>query len=277
MACSTRPFARVEADPEPPLLPAHLVALDREARAVRLDDLQRLDVVAEDGAIAGGVVAALPRQVGRAVIVDAQHLGAVEVDHGAQALDRMGVGIVVLLGAVPAERMAEPPAGLVGQAVVAGRPGIDLDVLEIGDAALGERRAEPRIGAGDLADQRDVVDQDARPHAGDGPPVDDRVGHEMDPRLEDRAVGAVEGADERLAREGPTRLEAANDVLRRLAQGDGLEHHAGAEIVRRAHRRRGPPDLVRRQRIERVVGRRDRPGFGNGVWHAGSSTVGVEA
>ena len=136
------------------------------------------------------------------MVVDAQDLGAVEIDHGAQPLDRMGVGVVVLLAAIPAERMAEPPALLVRQAVVAGRPGIDLDVLEVGDAALGERRPEARIGPGDFADQRDVVDQDARPHARHVPPVDDPVGDEIDPCLEDLAVGAVEGADEGLAREG---------------------------------------------------------------------------
>jgi hypothetical protein len=73
-------FARVEAHPQAPLLPVHLVALDSETRALRLDNLQRPHVVAEDSATAGGIVAALHRHVGRAVVVDAQDFRPVEID-----------------------------------------------------------------------------------------------------------------------------------------------------------------------------------------------------
>ena len=41
-------LARVEADAEAPFLPAHFITLDREARTVRLHDLERLHVVPED-------------------------------------------------------------------------------------------------------------------------------------------------------------------------------------------------------------------------------------
>ena len=206
-------LARIEADAEAPFLPANLVALDDEARAGRLHDLQRLDVVAESGAIACRVVAVLHRDVGLAIIVDAQNLGPVEIDHGAKPLDRMGIAVVVLLAPVPAEGVREPPALLVRQAVIAGRPGVDLDVVDVGDAAFGQRRPKARIGPGHFADQSDVVDQDARPHAGHMPPVDDLIRDEIDPRLEDLAIGAVERADEGLARKGRPGLEPRTTLL----------------------------------------------------------------
>jgi hypothetical protein len=112
----------------------------------------------------------------------------------------------------------EPPALFVRQAVVARRPGIDLDVVDVGDAAPGQRGAEARIGARDLADQHDVVDTGCaaarRARAASRRPCR----REIDARLQDLAVGAVEGADEGLARERTPRPEACHHVLARFGQ-----------------------------------------------------------
>ena len=268
-----QPLAGIEADAEAPFLPAHLVALDDEARAGRLDDFQRFHVIAEDAAIASGIVAVEHRHVGHAIVVNTQNLGAIEIDHGAQSLDGMGIAVVVLLAAVPTESVRQPPALLVRQPIVAGRPGIDLDILDVDNAAPGQCRAKAGIGPGHLAHQRDVVDQDPRPDAGNVPPVDNLVRDEVDPGFPDLAVGTVEGADERLARKRCAGAKALHHALVRFVQGDGLEHHAGPEIVGRADSRGRTADLARRQRIERMIGRRVRAGLGDGIGHAASLDV----
>jgi hypothetical protein len=79
-----QPLAGVEADDEAPFLPAHLVAVDLEARPLRLGDLQRLDVGAEIGTRVGGVVPLLRRQRPVAVFLDADHLHRVQIDDGPQ-------------------------------------------------------------------------------------------------------------------------------------------------------------------------------------------------
>ena len=57
-----QPLAGIEPDHELPILPSDLIALDGKARALRLGDLQRLDVAALVGDAIGGVVARARRQ-----------------------------------------------------------------------------------------------------------------------------------------------------------------------------------------------------------------------
>jgi len=106
------------------------------------------------------------------------------------------------------------------------------------------------------------------------PPVDDPIGDEIDPCLEDLAVGAVERTDEGLARKGHPYLEVPRYRLVGFVQVDGLEHHPRAEIVRLADGSGRAADLVRRQRVERMARRGDRTGFSNdGVRHSGPLDV----
>src|SRR5882757_1178459 len=103
-------FARIEANPQTPFLPANLVALDDEAWASRLHDFQRLHILPEIGAITRRIVAVLHRDVDLAIIVDAQNLCPVQIDDGTKSLDGVGIAVVILLVPVPAESMREPPA-----------------------------------------------------------------------------------------------------------------------------------------------------------------------
>src|SRR5262249_42729718 len=124
------PLPRREADAQAPLLPADLVALDREARALGLRDLDRPEIVAR-GARARTVLAATGRDRDGAVVDDLEHLAAVEVDEPDDALDRPRVAVAVRVRADPRERAAEA-APLVR--VVAPRPGrdrVDADKVEV--------------------------------------------------------------------------------------------------------------------------------------------------
>jgi len=112
---------------------------------------------------------------------------------------------------------------------------------------------EARIGAGDTADQLDIVVENAWPDARNVLPRHDAAGDQVDVGLEDATVGAIEAANERRARAGAAGLEPGHHRLVGFGECHGLEHHAGAEIVRRAHERGGATDLLAAERIQRVA------------------------
>jgi len=91
----SEPFARIEADDEVPLLPAHLVAFEGVAGAFGLRDGERLDVAALIRNTARGVVAGTWRQFPDAVLFDSDHLHDVQVDHGTNAFDWADVAVIV--------------------------------------------------------------------------------------------------------------------------------------------------------------------------------------
>ena len=106
-------LARGEADPHPPLLPAQLVAVELEARALRLADLDRLEV-------RRGVPDRLRRCSWRprrqrhdAAVLDRDHLHRVQVDDGDQVGDRPGVAVVAAGPARPRSARGQPAALLV--------------------------------------------------------------------------------------------------------------------------------------------------------------------
>ena len=206
-------FARIEAHPETPLLPANLVAFDDETRTGRLHDFQRLYIVTESGAIARGIIAVLHRDVSPAIIIDAQNFRPIQVDHGTKSLDGMGVAVVILLIPVPAERVREPPAFLIWQSVIACRPGVDLNIFDVSNATFGQCRSKTRIGSGHFSHQSYVIEQDTWPHAGHMPPIDDPIRDEIDPGFPDFAIGPVESAHERLARKGRSRVAPCTTLL----------------------------------------------------------------
>src|SRR5262249_59216107 len=87
--------ARREAHPQAPFAPRHLVAVDDVARSLRLHDLDRLQIGSPALLEAGRVVAVEQWYRKDAGIVDPDHLAPVDVDDRRQALDRMGVLVVV--------------------------------------------------------------------------------------------------------------------------------------------------------------------------------------
>ena len=139
------PLARVEADAEVPLLPLDLVVAAREARPLRLDELQRLE--------------AGPRRVGAAGDrpVDRPHPGVGHVDDARaviaahrhrdrEALDRPVVGVLLPGPLEERERAQEARARRHAgrQLDLAGRPDVEVDVVGVRDPARGDRVA-PRL------------------------------------------------------------------------------------------------------------------------------------
>ena len=154
-------LARMEADAQLPVLPAHAVAVEREARALRLRDLERLHVAAVGPAAAVAVVAARRRRrrAGR-VVVEAQQLQRVDVDRADQAVQRPRV-LVVECRRSFSQQMARtmPPRA---RLVRAGAPGLDVHLLRVVDAALRDRLAEPRVGAHHVVRDEELVAGDGR-------------------------------------------------------------------------------------------------------------------
>ena len=94
-SCRTRPFPWREADPERPVLPFDLPAVDGEAWALRLHDVERLDALSRLRKRLLPVIALLLRHRNDFVIIDEiDHLVLDEIDDSDHPLDRMGVAVV---------------------------------------------------------------------------------------------------------------------------------------------------------------------------------------
>ena len=87
-------LVRVEADAERPALPADVVAVDVEARAVGLHDLQRLEVVAHRPDVGGEVRTPVGGHRHHAEVDHLEHLARALVEERDHALDRLRVAVV---------------------------------------------------------------------------------------------------------------------------------------------------------------------------------------
>ena len=239
-----------------PALPREHAAVEREPRPLGLRDLERRDVVAQRGRGEHVVVAALGRDRDDAVVVDAQHLEPVEVDEHDHSVDRVRPFAVARLRLDERDAAPEPLPRLLGRPEMAGRPCVDLDRVEVGDAAAGHRRLELGMVAHELLGLHQLRDDGHRLHVRPLAPVPDGGRAERDDGLDGLLGIAVE--DDHLGR--PRGRCAAgcpreDDVLGRLEQGDGDEARALAERREArvgAQARRDLADLRRGQRIERV-------------------------
>ena len=115
-------FPHRPAGAERPALPADQVAVDREAGALRLHDLDRAHVGALRPGQAGAILADLGRDGHDAVVVDADDLAPVQVDERDDALDRPSVRIALGRWPHPDEPAADPagPRSSAGTSVPAG-------------------------------------------------------------------------------------------------------------------------------------------------------------
>ncbi len=188
----------VEADPQRPLLPAQLVAVERERDALGLGDLERLDVLAQAqvGHQVRHVLAHRPRLVDAVRVLDLQQLHAVEIDDEVQAGDGVGVRARAGLAAVPDVGPADAPAAVrLRHEVRAVRPRVDQDAVHVGDAAGGERLDHARVAAQRLVALVELVDGHVRLAVGLVVPRQDTIRLEVDARLVDLAVVAVPADD----------------------------------------------------------------------------------
>ena len=180
---------RVERNSQRPALPAQHVALEREAHAVGLHDLQRSQVVPQRAVVLRVVAAGLDGQGRGGEVEHLQHLTAGHVDECLQPLDRPGVAVRAGLLPVEADAAHDPPPVLGGDPEAARRPGIDLDPVEVGEAPRGERSLEPLVLVeGDDGVER-LVETEGRTHVVVLHPGEDLARVDRDDGLDQGALG----------------------------------------------------------------------------------------
>ena len=224
----------------------------RSGRAVRG---RRLDVE----------VAGLLRDRNDPVVVDPQHLQRRQVDEHDQPVDRVRPLAVAGPRAKEGQAAGEPTILLLGRAEVPGRPGVDLDGLEVGHAALRERLLKARVALHQLLCLGELLDHRERLHALEVAPLHD---------------GRVRDGNEHLVGCGirPVEQDNVGEALEfgaGIAAVDALRARLERLLIGRPHLERDEPDAARQrgvfggaedgladardlgrgQRIERVGGR----------------------
>ena len=169
-------FPGIEPNDEVPFLPAHAIALHREARSFGLHDFKRFRGGAKICDAIGRVVGLLRWQRPVPVLLDAEHLHGVEIDDGAQALDRLGVAVVGRVGAEETKGTRQPTGAVLLGTIITGAPDIDHHELGVFDAVLPFQRGL-ELGAGEhgLFTFDLLVDRHGRLHAGDVLPREHRA------------------------------------------------------------------------------------------------------
>ena len=169
-----------------------------------------------------------------------QDLAGVEIDRHDEPLD--GVGEDVVVGGVLeiGQRAGDPAAGVLGIGC-AGRPRVDLGVLEPLDAADPERLLPARIGAHHPLGERDDASAGRRMRARHLTCDDHAPGLEVDHELDERVILCALREDLGLAVLG-----------RAFAEGDAREARPLAQDSVRAGGLGGAGDLVRVEGIDRM-------------------------
>ena len=245
------PLARREADPQPPLLPPHAEPVELEARALRLDDLDRSEIVAERTDVVRAVVPVLGARAARPVVVDPHDAHRVQIDECHEALDRPRVPVVGRPVAVPGEAFGHAPLG-VGRAEVAGRPDVDHHGVDVGDPSQRKRIHERRVGLDHRLGLDRLVGMDRRMHAVHLASHLDLAGGEGDDHLGGRAGVRIEHDRERPPRKRSAGLEPAKVGLGWLDELQRDQSVFIGEVPRGSERCDPGVELGRIERIEGV-------------------------
>ncbi len=254
------PVVGVHRQPERPVLPAEEVRFDGEARPFRLDDLERLETGTGRLVVLGVVAAPLRGEGDDAVVDDLEHLAAGTVDGGDDSLDRAGVPVVRRCLPVVGEAPGDPAALLDGPPEVARRPGVDLDLIEVGDAPAPHGLLPIGVLAeGDDRAQR-VVEQEGGPDVGPLLPGQDLLGAHVHDRLDDPTVRS---RDDDQAHPPVNRVAGpvgGQRLLARRLEGDRGEPGVLVEPAPGPDGRHGGADLVGGEGFERMTHGPDRAG-----------------
>ena len=242
------PLLRVKRGPERPAIPADLPALDGEADALGLRDLDGSKIVAlrhRSGRV--GAVGARDRL--GVELLELQHAALVEVDIGDQALDRVGVAVVALVRAQVGDGSRYPPPLLDRKIEPARGEHVDLHERDVVDATPPQRGAPARVGAHRLCCLRVVLGRDGRARACRLMLRDDRFRLQVAHQLV-HAVVAIDDDRERAAtRLGPALEPGQVLALGRLLEADGNE---ASPLDLRAGECGCALELAGRERLERM-------------------------
>ncbi len=256
------PLARREPDPEAPVLPGDPPAVDGEAGALGLDDVEGLQVSAERP-LTGSVVVALGARDRhhRRLVHQVDHRALDEIHDRDDALDRVGVAVVGEGVAVVADRAHDPRAALEGPPEVPGGERVHLharDVLFI-EAPARDRRTPAGIALDDLLAAKELLEQHGRLAIGltvvcdRPPPKKPRVG-QVDPGLEGLAGLAVQQHEEGdPGRRDPVRVVAQDGRAVGLLEtdlGEAQRAGGGARRLGLPHDLAGQGELPRRERVQ---------------------------
>ena len=241
----------VEPQPQPPVLPRKQPSLQREPDPGRLADLQRRHLPQRPPDQRGRVLAPHLGPVGRgALVLDLQQRHAVQVDHRVQPGHVVRVRIAVRAAPVPHVRPADPQAAVpFGHQRGAVGPHVGEHQGHVGDPAPGQRLGQRRVGPEHLVALVPLIDGHVRLLAGQVLPARHRVagqGHHGPVGLPVRAVPAHHDrvpAGRRIRRQRG---------LARLPELDRREPPARADPALAPQDRGRLPDLLRRQRVERM-------------------------
>ena len=160
----------IEPDPERPTLPGDRVTVDREARTLRLGDLDRFQGGARGPTYAGS--SKLPSSCGigiRSMVDQFDDLPLGQVHVGDDAVDRMRPAMVFVAMSQERQHPQHPATGLAIDAERARRQRTRPHETHISDAAVGHRGDPARIGLDDLVDEHELLEEDRRM------PVDQRI------------------------------------------------------------------------------------------------------
>ena len=242
-----------ETDAHRPPLPAQPVALEGEAGAVRLGDLDRSEVVAPRSRVGRVVAAAGDGNGGPAVIDDVEDLAAAEVHESDHSFDRSRV--LVVPGIVPEirDRPTEASTALFGQTEAPGRPGVHLDLGEVVDPPASHRLLPPGVGPDGLGREPALLDQHCRTH-----PVHLGDGQDLTTGQRDEHLGAGQvGPGDEAEADAPVDRRASGGVRGQRGLGRRLVEDVG-EAGRLHYPGVGPdegdgaPELLSRQGFEGV-------------------------
>ncbi len=249
-------------DDQVPFLPADLVPVEREARAVRLGDIDRLDVrpqrgdhwvVPSVGRELGCIVARQRRQRYH-VVVHGEHGRGVQVHGNDQVFRRPGERVVGWREADPGQRLGHP--GVVSGVaflVVTRGPRLHLNMGVVGDPPAPHRLLPAGIGLHRLHRGQEVPPAGLGPRARHRQPGPDLAISQRDHHLAYQAPGPVVQHHLALPVWHPAgQLILGHGGLGRLAKRDVDEHRAVGVLRVRAHGRRCVTNLIFGQRLQRV-------------------------
>lgn len=247
------------------------MAVEGEGDALGLDDVERFESVA-DGSVVAAVVEVDGGWRGRRAwfFEHFEYAPFDQVDDGDDAFDGSSVAVVVFVVAEVGDAFEDAVFGFPEGAEVAGRPGVDLDGVELvfGEAASGHGVAPGGVLSDDFLCFAEFLHQGEGLDAVHGCPGFDLGAVEVDDGFDGVAGGGVEHHEEGASCDGVAVGEVADGVFVGFAEGDEWEAPSVAGLVGRGDFG-GGGDFVGGEWVEGVGG------GGGGGWGLGGHGVGL--